>query len=988
MAGGFTIRYLVAFLARHSIIDHRNGHSHIPQPLSPVGTASTARYLPTSMPLIATVIRRGSLLLCSVVAAVAAAAGQSPRVPPIEHRVWVQPFVNLSAQPDDAWVGTGIAETVAAALAADGVAVRVWDGGRAPQQRSVGTPNTVPEAPDAVWSVTGGYQRLDDRVRITARVAEMRNDTVIGSIVIGGQFDELFALQDRLVVELRGLFGERDPAGATPDERGAAASVPDQTTPVDPVAVRAGAAFAIDGPAAPIAPETITRDADGRATVRAVRLEAPLQLDGRLDEGVYDTVPPFSGFIQQQPDEGAPATERTEVWVFFDDQNVYVGGRNWESVPESRWTANEMQRDSFQLVQNDKFSVVLDTFYDRRNGVQFSVNPIGGFMDQQITDEGQPNMDWNPIWDVRTGRFPGGWTVEMAIPFKSLRFSAGVSQVWGFQIGRVIRRKNEWVYLTPVPISAGPGTFRISVAGTLTGIEVPEDNRTFEIKPYAIGSLASDLNAVPQISNRGDGDFGVDAKYGVTQNLTADLTYNTDFAQVEVDEQQVNLTRFSLFFPEKREFFLEGRGIFDFGEGARFGGGRSGGRPGTNSFFGGGAAPRVFFSRRIGLEGGQTVPIRGGGRLTGKAGDFTIGALNIQTGNAQGAAASATNFTVLRVKRDILRRSRIGGIFTGRSARPMAALEGDAGTNQVVGVDAAFAFYDNVNLTGYYARSKTPGLAGDDASYQSAFTYNGDLYAVQVDHLLVGDNFNPEIGFLRRDDFRRTFASAQYSPRPSIDAVRQFTWGASLDYIESDTTGQLETRFAQGRFQTEFESSDRFSIDVQESYELLTVPFHIAPNAGVSIPVGGYGFQDIFTSYALGGQRRLSGTFTLQRGAFFDGTITGVGYQRGRVELTPEFSVEPSLSVNQIALPGGRFTTTLASSRVTYTFTPRMFFGGLLQYNSSRNSLSTNLRLRWEYQPGSELFVVYNDIRDTELRGVPLLENRAFVVKLTRLFRF
>ncbi|MEE2790944.1 MAG: DUF5916 domain-containing protein [Acidobacteriota bacterium] len=940
------------------------------------------------MALITAVLRRGSNLLLFGVLAVATAGGQTHPTSLVDHRVVVQPFVNLSAQPEDAWVGAGIAEAVATALASDELAVRVWDGGLVPRGRSVGTADTVPDHPGSAWSLTGGYQRVGDRVRITARVTEAWSDTVIESVVIDGQFDELFALQDRLVVELRGLFGERNPAGATPGERGAAASVLDQAASVESMAVRAGSGLAIDGPAAPIAPETITRDADGRVTVRAVRLEAPLQLDGRLDERAYGTVPPFSGFIQQQPDEGAPATERTEVWVFFDDQNVYVAGRNWESVPESRWVANEMQRDSFQLIQNEGFSVVLDTFYDRRNGVVFAVNPIGGFMDQQITDEGQSNWDWNPIWNVRTGRFPGGWTVEMAIPFKSLRFSAGRSQVWGLQIGRRIRWKNEWAYLTPVPISAGPGTFRISVAGTLTGIEVPEDNRTLEIKPYAIGSLASDLNAVPPISNSGDGDFGVDVKYGVTQNLTADLTYNTDFAQVEVDEQQVNLTRFSLFFPEKREFFLEGRGIFDFGEGARFGGGRSGGRPGTNSFFGGGAAPRVFFSRRIGLESGQTVPIRGGGRLTGKAGDFTIGALNIQTGDVLGAVTSATNFTVLRIKRDILRRSRIGGIFTGRSARPMAAAEGDAGANQVFGVDAAFAFYDNVNLTGYYAQSNTPGLAGDDTSYQSAFTYNGDLYAMQVDHLLVEDNFNPEIGFLRRDDFRRTFASAQYSPRPSIDAVRQFTWGASLDYIESDSTGLLETRFVQGRFQTEFESSDRFSIDVQESYELLKVPFHIAPTAGVSIPVGGYGFQDIFTSYALGGQRRLSGTLTLQRGEFFDGTITGLGYQRGRVEVTPQFSFEPSLSVNQIALPGGQFTTTLVSSRVTYTFTPRMFFGGLLQYNSSRDSLSTNLRLRWEYQPWSELFVVYNDIRDTELRGIPLLENRAFVVKFTRLFRF
>ena len=274
--------------------------------------------------------------------------------------------------------------------------------------------------------------------------------------------------------------------------------------------------------------------------------------------GVIDgPPPPVSDFIQQLPDNGEAATEKTEAWIFYDAQNVYVSARIWDSAPESQWIANEMQRDSFQLINNDSFSLAFDTFYDRRNGVAFLVNPIGGFVDYEITDEGNPNIDWNPIWDVRTGRFEGGWTVEMEIPFKSLPFPPATTQTWGFQLGRIVRRKSESTFLTPVSISAGQGMFRLSAAGTLTGIEVPGDNRTFEIKPYAIGSLATDINAVPLVSNEGDGDFGVDVKYGVTQSLTADFTYNTDFALVEVDEQQVNLTRFSLFFPEKREFFLE-----------------------------------------------------------------------------------------------------------------------------------------------------------------------------------------------------------------------------------------------------------------------------------------------------------------------------------------------------------------------------------------------------------------------------------------------
>ena len=920
-------------------------------------------------------------------------------------------FSNITGAAEDDWIGSGIAETLAADLGGDGASSVV---GRRAVSRALENlrsgQGSGAEATEAIvvragrllgarWIISGAYQRVGDRLRITARVVEVASAEVVHTAKVDGLVTELFTLQDRLSADLRRGLRAEGGAGTTSTAARAVTSsapAPGVDEPPPPAAVRAttaaaGGGFAvaptgfIDGPPPPVAPETLARDAAGRATVRAVRLDRPLQVDGNLDEAIYDTVPPISGFIQQLPDEGEPATERTDAWVFYDAQNVHVSARLWDSAPESQWVANEMQRDSFQLIDNDSFSVAFDTFYDRRNGVAFMVNPIGGIFDYEITDEGNPNQDWNPVWDVQTGRFDGGWTVEMQFPFKSLRFSPGTSQIWGLQLGRNVRRKNESSLLTPVPISGGPGMFRLSAAGTLTGVEVPDGNRTFEIKPYGIGSLATDLNAVPLVSNEGDGDFGVDVKYGLTQNLTADFTYNTDFAQVEVDKQQVNLTRFSLFFPEKREFFLEGRGIFDFGRGVIFGsltGPGGGGRPGSGGFFGGGDVPTLFFSRRIGLDAGQTVPILGGGRLTGKVGDFSVGALSIQTDEVASTGATSTNFTVLRVKRDILRRSRIGGIFTGRSVSTV----GD-GSNQAFGLDAAFSFYDNVNFNGYYARTQTPGLDGDNQSYQAAFTYNGDRYALGVDHLRVGDNFNPEIGFLRRDDFRRTFVQAQFSPRPaSIDAVRQFTWGGSLDYILNGA-GQVESRVAQTSFKTEFENSDQFSVDVQKSYELLVEPFDIASN--VSIPVGGYGFQDYYVSYWMGAQRRVSGAFSMQRGEFFDGNITALGYSRGRIEITPQLSIEPSVSLNRIELPQGRFTTTLATTRFTYTFTPRMFFSGLLQYNSSQDVLSTNLRLRWEYQPGSELFVVYNDQRDTELgRSYPMLENRAFIVKVTRLFRF
>jgi Domain of unknown function (DUF5916) len=314
-----------------------------------------------------------------------------------------------------------------------------------------------------------------------------------------------------------------------------------------------------DGPPAPVPPEVVARDAAGRTTVRAVHLAQPIRLDGRLDEEMYQTIPPISDFIQTLPKEGAPATEKTDAWVMYDDTHMYVSCRCWDSAPPDRWTANELRRDTNQLRQNDMFGVLFDTFHDRRNGYLFYANPIGGLADSQITDEGPPNTDWNTVWNVKTGRFEGGWTIEMAIPFKSLRYQPGRDQTWGINLRRVVRWKNEWSYLTQVPraLTTFRGILKVSSAGTLVGLQVPPGSRNFELKPYTLSGIATDRTTSQPTSNDFSGRAGGDVKYGVTQNLTADLTVNTDFAQVEVDEQQVNLTRFNLFFPEKRDFFLE-----------------------------------------------------------------------------------------------------------------------------------------------------------------------------------------------------------------------------------------------------------------------------------------------------------------------------------------------------------------------------------------------------------------------------------------------
>ncbi len=322
----------------------------------------------------------------------------------------------------------------------------------------------------------------------------------------------------------------------------------------------------INGPAPPESPAVVARDAQGRVTIRAVRITDRIRIDGELDEAVYAEVPPIGDFVQTEPNGGQPATEPTQAWIFFDDDTLYVAARCYDSQPESRWVANEMRRDSMNVVRNENFAIYFDTFYDRRNAFLFEISPIGGIYDATVTNERPPgNIEWNPVWDRKTGRFDGGWTAEMAIPFRSLRYKPGRSQIWGVNIRRTVRWKNEESFVTRMPPNTGSVIFQISLGATLVGLDAPPGSRNIEVKPYAISSLTTDRRAVPAITGDGTGDAGFDVKYGVTQNLTADFTYNTDFAQVEVDEQQVNLTRFSLFFPEKREFFLEGQGIFDFG---------------------------------------------------------------------------------------------------------------------------------------------------------------------------------------------------------------------------------------------------------------------------------------------------------------------------------------------------------------------------------------------------------------------------------------
>ena len=721
-------------------------------------------------------------------------------------------------------------------------------------------------------------------------------------------------------------------------------------------------------PADLIPSDMIVRDrTTGRTTVRITRLMAPLKLDGRLDERFYETVPPVSDFIQMEPDGGQPATEKTEVWLAFDQENVYVSVRAWESQPE-RMVVNEMRRDSNNIRQGESLGFGFDTFHDRRNAIQFEINPLGGRTDGQSVNERQYNADWNPVWDLAVGEFENGWTAEAALPFKSLRYAPGRDQVWGFQARRINKWKNEISFLTEVPPSygVGRGSFSASLFATVIGLEAPPGSNNVEIKPYATADLTTDNTSIPRIAHDPGGDVGVDAKYGLTQNLTADLTYNTDFAQVEADEQQINLTRFSLFFPEKRDFFLENQGTFAFG----------GAGTGTDTS----ETPLLFYSRRVGFDQGRQTPIWGGGRLTGRVGRTTIGLLNIVTRENESARVDDTNFAVVRLKHDVLRRSSIGVIATSRSI----AQNGN-GSNLVLGADGTFQFFSNLAVNTYIAKTWSDGVETDNLSYRAQLDYAGDRYGVQLERLAVGGNFRPDVGYLRRDDIRRNYALFRFSPRPqAIESIRKFSSIGSLTYTE-DGAGRLDTRIADGEFGIEFQSSDRFLLGVNDDYEFVKQPFAIVP--GLVIPAGGYDFTSARIGYVFGQQRPSSGTLLFEHGGFYDGHRSAITFNRARLNFSPQFSLEPSLSINLIELPQESVTTTLGGSRITYTITPLMFVSAFVQFNSSTNSMSTNARLRWEYRPGSELFIVYNEERDTRTPDYPGTRSRGIIFKINRLFR-
>lgn len=698
--------------------------------------------------------------------------------------------------------------------------------------------------------------------------------------------------------------------------------------------------------------------------VTAVRAHGPITLDGKLLEGDWSTAEPAANFIQWEPNPGAPATDSTEVRFLYDSSNLYIGARCFDSRPD-RMVVNELKED-FQGSESDGFGIFLDTLHDLRSGFFFGTNPAGAKRDGQIFNDGdQMNMDWDGVWDVKTSRDDHGWTAEFIIPFKTLRFSQSQSQTWGLNIIRRVRRTNEDSHWSPLPRRYRVN--RASMAGTLIGLEGISQGRNLKVKPYFTTGVTQ-FRSDDVFKRKFDRDGGVDLKYGLTQSLTLDLTYRTDFSQVEVDRQQVNLTRFNIFFPEKREFFLENSGLFSFGAGGGMGRGGPGGPGGSNLI--------PFFSRRIGLNAdGNPVPILGGSRVSGKVGNYDVGFLAMKTDRVEGTPSN--NFAVGRVKRNFMRNSWVGALVTNRDS----SIAGDY--NRVYGVDTNLRFREKLQVSSYMLHSDTPGKPGSNsARLLDVGWFDNDL-SISGQYDEVQANFNPEVGFVRRKNVAHY--SSDFSWRPRMQGsklIRNFNVSTGADYFGGSNSGKVETRNQNINTGIFFQNSSSLNFNTFWNFDRLVNPFDIRSN--ISIPAGDYNYRRHAIFFNSDRSRAIAGNVFFNWGEFWNGAQTSIG---SGLDLKPSYHLNIDLNYNrnQVKLANGAFTTNLVGTRVLYAFTSKMFLNAFVQYNADTHQVSSNIRFNIIHRPLSDLFIVYNDRRDT---ASGRLLDRAFVVKFTNLFNF
>ena len=724
-------------------------------------------------------------------------------------------------------------------------------------------------------------------------------------------------------------------------------------------------------PSRPAAPQSPTIDVNriDPLTFRAIAARLPKgqspRVDGRLDDEVWALAPASGNFVQREPRAGTPASERTEFRVLYDDRKIYFGVWAFDSDAKGIH-ATEMKRDS-GLNKGDRVAIVIDTFFDRRNGFYFATNPLGAMKDAHYTDNARVrNNDWNAVWECRTSLDALGWYAEIAIPLSQLRFDDRLGdRTWGLNVARSIVRKNEDTYWVPYPRVQGANGFAyLSNAGVLDGLRDVPAPRRLEFIPFAAPQVGRSYD--PDVSLNDLDRYGFDARVGLTSTLMADVTFRTDFAQVEADQEVVNVTRFSLFFPEKRQFFTESAGLFNYG------------KPGVETGdFGPGLLP-LFYSRRIGLYEGREIPILAGGRVTGRVGPYSLGLLNIETDAVEAPGAAAVdhaNYSVVRVKRDILSESTLGAIFLNR--------QGGAGAdyNRTAGVDFNWVLNADARFTALLAKTFTPGVTSEDGAYAFDFAYQKDRYNYDLTYLDVGRYFNAEMGYIRRVDARSPRIKGAWTPRPGWRGVRQLSLGGLAEAYLTHA-GHTESKTGQGEFGVTFTDTSILSVEVIRDYDLLTAPWQLG--LGV-VPAGGYRWNTVRTSYTSSPRHRVAGSGYIETGGYYTGEKTTFS---GSLTLIPRdtISVDLGYSLNRISLPASPvYEANTVSTRVSYSLSPTLFTKAFLQYNDDRRQASLNLLFWWIYRPGSDFYVVYNQGWDTNLLGPhwARVKNRSLAVKLT-----
>jgi hypothetical protein len=705
-----------------------------------------------------------------------------------------------------------------------------------------------------------------------------------------------------------------------------------------------------------------------RPVAQATRVAIAPRIDGRLDDPVWIQARVIGGFVQHEPFDGQPATERTEVRILFDHDAIYIGARLFDSDPAGI-VRGEIRRDA-DLKEQDSFLIVLDTYLDRQNGFVFGTTPAGVEHDGQVFKEGEggfggpsgtgagasgvtgaANLNWDGTWTVETSIDSAGWSAEFRIPFETLRYAGGATQQWGLNIARYIRRKNEEVFWAPM--ARQYSFYRVSQAGTLEALEPPA-RRIATITPYVLGTLSR--NYLTSLDTETRGELGGDAKFGVTPSLTADLTYNTDFAQVEVDEQQINLTRYNLFFPEKRPFFLENAGTFAVGTPQ---------------------SVELFFSRRIGIAGNRAVPLLGGGRLTGKIGGVTVGFLDLQTERVDEVGLpeiDPSNFAVARVLQELPGRSRVGAIAVSR-----VNTDSTGDHNVTVGADARIGIGNQISIDAYAAHSETPDRERASNAFNVSGGYTGRLWEVGLAYRQVDPDFNPEVGYLERPTFRFYNARVlRHLRTPHISWFREARPHITFRQYD-DIDGAPQSRLVHMDSHFLFANGAFFETPINLVREGLREPFDLGD--GVVVPVGVYDWVEWNPSF----NTNLSAPYSLAGEAVVGGFYTG-----NRVGVSSTFTARPNekfstsvrVSYENLDLEEGAFDRVLIRLRLAYAFSPRMYVQTLTQWNDQTRTFSANLRFGWLGPAGTGLFVVYNEGRETGTNSRPL--ERAFVVKFTR----